>query len=116
MKKTGVVLGVVLILVLLLPALGLGQATIWDGTQWKDLPQEAKIGYVKGVGNLADYEMGASRTHTGVIARALNDEWRTKSIGVIVQEVDRFYRENPQKMSMPVIEVMLRCCAGLHLP
>ena len=116
MKKTGFVLGAVLILVLLLPALVLGQATLWDGTQWKGLSQEARIGYVKGVGNLADYEMAASRERTGVIARALNDEWRTKSIGVIVQEVDRFYRENPQKMSMPVIEVMLRCCSGLHIP
>jgi hypothetical protein len=106
----------VLILVLFLPALARVQATIWDGNQWKDLPQEVKIGYVKGVGNLADFEIAASREHTGVVARALNDEWRTKSIGMIVQEVDKFYRDNPQKMSMPVIEVMLRCCPGLHIP
>jgi hypothetical protein len=116
MKKMGFIAGAVLIVVLLLPALVLGQATIWDGTQWKNLPQEVKVGYVKGVGNLADYEMAASRTRTGVVARALHDEWRNKSIGMIVQEVDRYYRENPQKMSLPVIEVMLRCCPGLHIP
>ena len=116
MKKKGFIVGAVLILVLSLPALVLGQATLWDGTQWKNLPQEAKIGYVKGVGNLADFEIAASRKHTGVIARALHDEWRTKPIGVIVQEVNRFYRENPQKVSMPVIEVMLRCCPGLQIP
>jgi hypothetical protein len=116
MKKTGFIVGAVLVLVLSLPALVLGQALIWDGNQWKDLPQEAKIGYVKGVGNLADYEMAASRERTGVVSRALHHEWRTKSIGQIIQEVDKFYRENPQKMSMPVIEVMLRCCSGLHIP
>ncbi len=116
MKKAGFVVSAVLILVLSLPALVLGQAALWDGTQWKDLPKEAKIGYVKGVGNLADYEMAASRERTGVIARALNGQWRTKSIGQIVQEVDRFYQENPQKVTMPVIEVMLRCCSALHIP
>jgi hypothetical protein len=106
----------VLILVLLLPALALGQALIWDGNQWMNLPQDVKIGYVKGVGNLADFEMAANRAGTGVVARALNDEWRAKSIGMIVQELDRFYRENPQKKSMPVIEAMLRCCPGLNIP
>ncbi len=116
MKKAGVVVGAVLILMLSLPALVLGQATLWDGTQWKDLPQEAKISYVKGVGNLADYEMAARREHAGVISRALNSQWRTKTISQIVQEVDRFYQENPQKVTMPVIEVMLRCCSALHIP
>ncbi len=116
MKKAGFVVSAVLIMVLSLPALVLGQATLWDGTQWKDLPQEAKIGYVKGVGNLADYEMAASREHVGVISQALNKQWRTKPIRQIVQEVDRFYQENPQKVTMPVIEVMLRCCSGLHIP
>ena len=116
MKKAGCVVGAMLILVLSLPALVFGQAKLWDGTQWKDLPQEAKIGYVKGVGNLADYEMAASKQRTGVIAKALNDQWRSKSIGQIVQEVDKYYRENPDKMSLPVIEVMLRCCSGLHIP
>ncbi len=116
MKKTGLVVAMLLILVLSLPALVWGQATLWDGTQWKDLPQETKIGYVKGVGNLADYEMAANKGRAGVISRALNDQWRTKSIGQIVQEVDRYYRENPDKMSLPVIEVMLRCCSSLHIP
>ncbi len=61
MRKSVLIVGVV-ILVLFLPALVLGQtAMLWDGTQWKALPQEAKIGYVKGVGNLADYEMAASK-------------------------------------------------------
>ncbi|MDD2903353.1 MAG: hypothetical protein PHU44_13055 [Syntrophales bacterium] len=92
------------------------KAGLWDGTQWKDLPQETKIGYVKGVGNLADYEMAASGKRTGVICRALGEEWKNKTITTIVQEVDKFYRENPQKLSLPVIEVMLRCCKGLDIP
>jgi len=108
--------GVVLILVLSLPALALSQkASMWDGTQWKDLPQETKIGYVKGVGNLADYEMAASGKRAGVISKSLDQQWRDKNISIIVQEVDKFYQENPQKMSMPVIEVMLRCCKGLGI-
>jgi hypothetical protein len=116
MKKAGLVVAMLLILALSLPALVWGQASLWDGTQWKDLSHDAKIGYVKGVGNLADYEMAASQKRAGAISRALNSQWRTKSIGQIVQEVDRYYQENPQKMTLPVIEVMLRCCSGLHIP
>jgi len=117
MRKTGVIVGALLILVLSLPALVLSQkAALWDGTQWKDLPQETKIGYVKGVGNLADYEMAASGRRAGAVTRALDEQWKNKNIITIVQEVDKFYRENPQKLSMPVIEVMLRCCRGLAIP
>ncbi len=116
MRKSVLIVGVV-ILVLFLPALVLGQtAMLWDGTQWKDLPQESKIGYVKGVGNLADYEMAASKTRAGIIVRALTNQWRTKSINQVVQEVDKFYQQNPQSLSMPVIEEMIRCCSGLSIP
>lgn len=118
MRKKALLVGVLFILVLSLPALVLGQtqALLWDGNQWKDLPREAKIGYVKGVGNLADYEMAASGESTGVVSQALGDEWRTKTVNQIVQEVDKYYQENPQKLSQPVIEVMLRCCSGFTLP
>jgi hypothetical protein len=118
MRKRGLIVGLVVMLVLCLPVLVLGQskATMWDGNQWKDLPHEAKIGYAKGVGNLADYEMAASGERAGIISRALMDEWRTKSITQIVQEVDKFYQQNPQNLTMPVIEVMLRCCSGLVIP
>ncbi len=118
MRKTGFIFAAVLILALFLPALVLGQGTamLWDGTQWKDLPQEAKIGYVKGVGNMADYENAASGARGGIISKALETEWKAKTVGQIVQEVDKFYRDNPQKMSLPVIEVMLRCCSRLNIP
>ena len=34
---------------------------MWDGTQWPQLSLDAKVGYVKGVGNLADFEAAASK-------------------------------------------------------
>jgi len=116
MRKRGLIIGAVL-LVLFLPALVLGQtAMLWDSTQWTTLSRDAKIGYVKGVGNLADYEMAASRDRAGVVARAFMGEWRVKTIDQVVQEVDKFYRENPNSINMSVIEVMLRCCSGLNIP
>jgi hypothetical protein len=117
MRKRGLIVGALVMLVLSLPALVLAQtAMLWDGTQWQTLPREAKIGYIKGVGNLADYEMAASGKHAGVITRALMDEWRTKTIDQVVKEIDKFYKENPRNLSMPVIEVMIRCCSGLNIP
>lgn len=116
MRKRGIIGGSLVMLVLFLPALVLGQtALLWDGTQWQTLPREAKIGYVKGVGNMADFEMAASGQRAGVIAKALTVQWRTKPINQIVQEVEEYYQKNPRDMSMPVIEVMLRCCSGLSI-
>jgi hypothetical protein len=107
-----------LILALVLPGLGQAQtaATLWDGSQWQDLPMEVKVGYIKGIGNLADYEKAVSGNKAGLVTRALGDEWRAKSISQIVQEVDRYYQQNPQNKTMPVIEVVLRCCSGLNIP
>ncbi len=107
-----------LFLALAVPGLVQAQtkATLWDGTQWKDLTQETKIAYIKGVGNLADYETAASAARTGVVCKALGEQWRTKTISQIVQEVDKYYQGNPQKLTTPVIEVVLRCCSGLSMP
>ncbi|MDI6852170.1 MAG: hypothetical protein QME75_01015 [Deltaproteobacteria bacterium] len=112
------VIGVaLLVLTLALPGMGQAQtAALWDGSHWMELPQEAKIGYIKGVGNMADYEHAVSGKQVGLVTRALEDQWRTKSISTIVQEVDRFYQQNPQDRNMPVIEVVLRCCSGLKIP
>jgi len=117
MRRKELVIGTLLVLVLTLPALALAaKASLWDGNDWKNLPQETKVAYVKGVGNLADYEMAASGKRAGMVSRALDEQWKNKNITAIVQEVDKFYQENPQKLNLPVIEAMLRCCEGLGIP
>lgn len=108
--------GLILVVALSGPLHGQKGAGLWDGTQWKELPEAIKVAYIKGVGNLADYEMAASGPRAGLVCRALGEEWRTKTIAQIVQEVDNYYRQNPQKISTPVIEVVLRCCSGLSIP
>jgi len=37
-------------------------------------------------------------------------------VGQVVAEVDKFYQDNPKKMSTPVIEVILRTCTKLCPP
>jgi hypothetical protein len=117
MRKNLVVGVTLLVLALALPGLGQAQtAALWDGSQWMELPQDAKIGYIKGIGNMADYEKAVSGKHVGYVSRALENDWRTKSVSQIVQEVDRYYQQNPQQRNMPVLEVVLRCCSGLKIP
>ena len=56
-----VLFALMLVLVMAGSAPAQEKAFMWDGTQWPQLSFDAKVGYVKGVGNLADFEAGASK-------------------------------------------------------
>jgi len=69
------------------------------------------------VGNMADVEVasgGSSRA--ACISKGFVDELKTKTIGQVVQEVDKYYQDNPQKLTTPVIEVVLLKCTKLCPP
>ena len=41
-------------------ALAAEKGFLWDGTQWKDMTTDIKVAYVKGIGNMADFETAAA--------------------------------------------------------
>jgi len=87
---------------------------LWDGSQWKDMNTEIKVAYVKGIGNMADFESAAGGTgRAACISKGFADELQTKSISQVIAEVDKFYKENPTKLQMPVIAVILQRCTKL---
>jgi hypothetical protein len=66
---------------------------------------------------MADFEVAAGGSgRAGCISQAFVDELRTKNIASIVQEVDKYYQENPKKANASVIEVVLRRCTALCPP
>lgn len=109
-----------LFLLLALASLALAQAgkpELWTGTHWKEFPNEIKVAYLKGIGNMADFEVAVSgRERAGCISVGFVDELKGKSIDAILQEVDKFYKTNPDKIATPVIEVVLRQCTALCEP
>ena len=98
------------VLVLAGGALAQEKGFLWDGNQWPQLSFDAKVGYVKGVGNLADFENAASKGKTACVSRAFADELKTKTVNQIIEAVDKFYKENPGKLSTSVLEVILIRC------
>jgi hypothetical protein len=94
------------------------QGFLWDGNQWKVLSTELKVAYIKGVGNMADFEAGTTGIggRAACISKSLVDELKTKSIGTVVQDVDNYYKQNPGKLSTPVLEVVLRASTKLCAP
>jgi hypothetical protein len=111
----------VLVLVMLLAlgtaALAAETGFLWDGTQWKDMTTDIKVAYVKGIGNMADFETaagGASRA--ACISKGFVDELKTKTISQVIAEVDKFYKENPAKLDLPVVAVILQSCTKLCAP
>lgn len=98
-------------------ALAQSKGFLWDGSHWKDLSQEIKVAYIKGIGNMADFEVAAGGSgRAGCISQAFVNELKTQTIAQIVQEVDKYYKENPDKVKTSVIEVVLRRCTALCPP
>jgi hypothetical protein len=104
----GVLIG---ILTLGTAAVGWSQPSLLNGTNWSEISYDAKVGYVKGVGNMADYECQAGAFKQGrvfCLASTLVQELKDKPIDAVVKDIDQFYKENSGKMSTSVLEVMLR--------
>jgi hypothetical protein len=89
----------------------------WDGSQWKDMNTDIKVAYVKGIGNMADFETAAAgKNPAPCISKGFVDELKTKSIAQVIAEVDKYYKENPGKLDMPVIAVILQRCTQMCAP
>jgi hypothetical protein len=90
------------------PAVDTNQAFLWNGVHWQQVTQDGKAGYIFGLGNLADYEVAASKGRKlACVSRAVVDEMKRKTVLQIIQEVDKYYQDNPGKLGTPVLEVVL---------
>ena len=84
------------------------QAFLWNGVNWQQVTTDGKAGYIFGIGNLADYEVAASKGRKlACVSQVFVDEMKTKTVMQIIQEVDKYYQDNPGQLGTPVIEVVL---------
>jgi hypothetical protein len=88
------------------------KAFMWTGENWKEVSLDGKLGYIFGIGNLADYEVAAAKVagqpKTAFISRAFVEDLKSKTVMEVVQDVDRYFQENPDKLKSYVIDVVLR--------
>jgi hypothetical protein len=90
------------------PAVDTNQAFLWNGVHWQQVTTDGKAGYIFGIGNLADYEVAASKDRKQVcVSRSFVDVMKTKTPLQIIQQVDQYYQDNPGKLDTLVIEVIL---------
>lgn len=85
------------------------QGFLWDGNHWARSSEDGKLGYLWGVGNLADLEASAAAKAGTVpaVSRAVRQEMQRATAVQLMQEVDQFYRQHPDKMATTVLEVLL---------
>jgi hypothetical protein len=95
-----------------------GKAFLWNGENWQQVSMDGKLGYIFGIGNLADFEAAASkgRSQSVCISKAFADDLKKRTVMQIVQEVDKYYQENPGKLDTTVLEVVLRRCTSVCPP
>ena len=104
----------VVLMVLATAALAVEKGFLWDGTQWKDMTKDIKVAYVKGIGNMADFENAAGGSgKAACISKGFVDELKTKTITQVIAEVDKYYQDNPGKLDTPVIAVIMQRCTKL---
>jgi hypothetical protein len=89
------------------PAAELGRPMHWTGHNWIQVSQDAKIGYIFGMGNMADFEAAASKMRGTGVSQAPAKKLKSMTVLQIVQAVNSFYKNNPGKLDTPVIEVVL---------
>jgi hypothetical protein len=92
-------------------SIGWGQPFLINGTHWSEISYDGKVMYVKGVGNMADFECQAGAFKQGrgfCLASTLVKELQAKSIDAVVKDIDEYYQGNPDKLNASVLEVMLR--------
>ena len=114
-RKIGLI-ALVVMMVLAGGALAQEKGFLWDGNQWPKLSYDAKVGYVKGVGNLADFETSANKGKTACVSKAFADELKTKTVSQIIEAVDKYYKENPGKLNTTVLEVIVMRCTSYCPP
>ncbi len=91
------------------------QALMINGTQWTQWPEQDKLVYVRGISNYVDFDSAAQLQtmqqkgkHWFSISIGLAKVLKTKTLGQVVADIDNFYRDNPGKLDVSVIEVIIR--------
>lgn len=112
MRRAGAILIVVGVMVGALAAATLAadpnQAFLWNGVHWQQVTMDGKAGYIFGIGNLADYEVAASKGRKpALVSRAFVDDLKARTPMQIIQQVDKYYQDNPGKLDTLVLEVIL---------
>lgn len=90
------------------PAAASGKPFLWTGHNWLQVSEDAKAGYIFGLGNMADFVNAASKGKPACISPAVVNDLKSRTVLQIVHAVNAFYKKNPGKLDIPVIEVVLR--------
>ena len=97
-----------------------GKAEMINGTQWAQWSNQDKLVYIRGIANWVDFSAAAQmqvQARTGKrwfsMSMALAKALKTKTLGQVVADVNNYYRKNPGKQDISVIEVIIRHSAKI---
>ncbi len=120
-RKMALLVPLLVVLVLASGAWGaIEKAEMINGVQWAQWPNQDKLVYIRGISNWVDFDAAAQKQtmkRTGKrwfsITIGLANVLKTKTLGQVVADVDNYYRDNPGKLDVSVIEVIIKHCAKM---
>jgi hypothetical protein len=95
------------------------KAEMITGNQWTQWTRDYKLVYVRGLTNWADFVNEAqprqlkAKSREFALSSVFVDQLRHQSLGQIVAAVNKYYRDNPGKLNITVIEAILRSCTNV---
>src|SRR5574337_1593215 len=81
------------------------------GQLWQTLSPDAKVAFVWGIGNLAEFERvqaGSPQAGTKSFIPFLVNGLKGKSIDEVVGLVDAYYRNHPDQLQRPVVDAIFQ--------
>ncbi len=87
------------------------ESQLLTGQLWQTMSPDAKVAFVWGIGSLVEYEraqIGASPMGTKSFIPFLVKGLKGKSIDGVVRLVDAYYRNYPDQIQRPVMDVIFQ--------
>ncbi|HBB69413.1 MAG TPA: hypothetical protein DCZ89_06135 [Geobacter sulfurreducens] len=88
----------------------LKEMPVLDGESWQSMSPDAKIAFIWGVGHVVTIEEHVIQRHPELLRKdfvaKLGDGLRGVPMSSIIEQVDGYYRQNPDDLDLPVMRVI----------
>lgn len=88
----------------------LNEMPVLTGDVWQKMTHDEKVAFVWGMGHMLSIERNVIAKHPEVVKAGFSGKMADGLAGIsmndIIRDIDKYYRENPDDLEAPVVEVI----------